>query len=68
VLSGEKLKAGERVLRAGSPPASAADTAGALLGFFLVRAGSLDEAETLARGCPHLRHGGTIAVREVDPT
>jgi hypothetical protein len=37
-------------------------------GFFLVQARTLDEAEQIARTCPHLRHGGTIALREVDPT
>jgi YCII-related domain len=37
-------------------------------GFFLVRAQSDAEAETIARDCPHLRHGGRVAVQAVDPT
>ena len=37
-------------------------------GFFLVRARSLDEALAIARSCPHVRHGGTITVRDVAPT
>jgi hypothetical protein len=37
-------------------------------GFFVVRAASLDEALEIARGCPHLAHGGEIRVRPVDPT
>jgi hypothetical protein len=39
-----------------------------MLGFFLVRAATAEEAEAIARGCPHLRHGGTISLREIDPT
>jgi len=34
-------------------------------GYFLIRASSLSEAEAIARGCPHLRHGGTVEVREI---
>jgi hypothetical protein len=37
-------------------------------GYFLVRARSLDEARSIARGCPHLGHGGRITVQVVDPT
>lgn len=39
---------------------------GTMAGFFLVEAASLDEAVALARGCPHLRYGGRIVVREVE--
>jgi hypothetical protein len=34
-------------------------------GFFLVRADDWDAAMAIARDCPHLRHGGVVAVREV---
>jgi hypothetical protein len=37
-------------------------------GVFLIRAGNIDEAVSVARECPHLRHGGTITIRSVDPT
>jgi hypothetical protein len=37
-------------------------------GFFLVRARSLDEAQSLARACPHLGHGGRVVVQAVNPT
>ena len=37
-------------------------------GFFIVSAGSLDEAEALARTCPHALRGGWIVVRPIDPT
>lgn len=41
---------------------------GAVQGLFLIRAASFDEALEIARGCPHLRHGGIIEVRPIDPT
>jgi hypothetical protein len=49
-------------------PAGTAGDAPRVSGFFLIRAGSLDEAEAIARDCPHLRHGGRVLVRDVDPT
>jgi hypothetical protein len=64
LVRGEKLKDGARVL--GPEPAGV--SAGALQGFFLIRADSLEEAEAIARASPHRGHGGTIALREVDPT
>ncbi|MBI3209736.1 MAG: transcription initiation protein [Candidatus Solibacter usitatus] len=36
-------------------------------GYFLIEAGSYDEAVALSRSCPHLEYG-TIEVREVEPT
>jgi hypothetical protein len=36
-------------------------------GFYLVRAGSLDEAVALARESPHVRLGGRVTVRPIDP-
>jgi hypothetical protein len=63
LVSGEKLKPGLRSLGGASP----ADVR-PVQGFFLIRAASLDEAEETARTCPHLRHGGQIVVREIDPT
>lgn len=41
---------------------------GVLAGYFVIRAGSLDEAIALASNCPHLRYGGRIALRRIDPT
>ena len=46
--------------------ASAADRSLAPTGFFLIRAGSRAEAERIAAGCPHLRHGGEDRLRPVD--
>lgn len=32
-------------------------------GFFLLTAESPEEADAIARSCPHLRHGGTVSLR-----
>jgi hypothetical protein len=42
-------------------------TADELGGFFLIQADSA-EAYRIARECPHLRHGGTVQVRRIQPT
>ncbi len=39
---------------------------GSLAGFFKITAKTREEAEAIARTCPHLRHGGWIEVREID--
>ncbi len=36
-------------------------------GYFLIKAGDYDEAVEVSRDCPHLRYGGRIELREVDP-
>ena len=38
---------------------------GVVAGFFLVEAADLGAAEVVARGCPHLAHGGRIEVRPI---
>lgn len=73
LVSGEKLDSAARLLEApgGTTVVSAVDvgsSAGAVAGFFIVRAASYDEAVEIARTCPHLRHGGRIAVRAIVPT
>ena len=68
-VSGEKLgDAGVTVSTA--TPANAADSAAgrALAGFFIISASSQEDAVSVARGSPHVRHGGTIVVRPIDPT
>jgi hypothetical protein len=42
---------------------SAADTT--LGGYSLIRSGSLDAAQALARGCPLLTHGGAVEICEL---
>jgi uncharacterized protein YndB with AHSA1/START domain len=65
-----QLKLGARLKDRGHP-AFAATTLGncaagtALGGYSLIRAGSLDEAVALARGCPILRGGGGVEIGEL---
>ena len=42
-------------------------TADELGGFFIIQADSA-EAYRIARDCPHLKHGGTVQLRRIDPT
>ncbi|MGE0455415.1 MAG: YciI family protein [Vicinamibacteria bacterium] len=63
LVRGEKLGGEARDLGAIAPEGSMNPS-----GFFLIRARSLEEATALARGCPHLRRGGSITIRNVDPT
>jgi len=42
------------------------ETKEVLGGYYIVAAGTYDEAVDLARDCPHLEYGGTIEVREID--
>ena len=41
---------------------------GTLAGYFVIGASSYDEAVDVARGCPHLRYGGTVEVRRIVST
>jgi len=64
LVGAEKLKDGARLLEGDATVASEPGPQG----FFLIRARNAEEAETIARDCPHLRHGGRIGVQAVDPT
>ncbi|MGD9588953.1 MAG: YciI family protein [Pyrinomonadaceae bacterium] len=37
-------------------------------GFFMISAANYDEAVDTASGCPHLKYGGRIELREIEPT
>ena len=69
---GEKLGTSERILplvpSGSQASASVAGSAGPLGGLFIVRASSWEEAMAIARSCPHLRHGGVVAVRAIEET
>ncbi len=43
-------------------------TADEVGGFFIIQAADSAEAYRIARDCPHLKHGGTIQVRRIEPT
>jgi len=64
LVSAERLKHDARLLEGDAPVASEPGPQG----FFLIHARNVEEAESLARDCPHLRHGGRLAVQAVDPT
>ncbi len=61
-IRGEKLKTGGR--RLGSASAGEAP----LGGYFIVSAKDWSAAMEIARSCPHLKHGGTVEVREIEKT
>jgi len=65
-ISGEKLGDARVVLGAPAPPEPGAGLA--IGGFFILEAASIEGAAQLARGCPHMKHGGRIEVRPIDPT
>ena len=67
-VGGEKLKDAAETLPPGegSPPREPGP--GILAGYFIIAASDPPEAIAIARDCPHLRYGGRIVVREIDPT
>ncbi len=66
---GEKLGGQGRLLsNGGEATLDESAQTGPLGGLFIVRAGSWEEAVAIARSCPHLRHGGMIAVRRIEET
>jgi hypothetical protein len=68
-VSGEKLGDAGRQLDPGLAGALSPSADGsALRGFFIISAASTDDAVAVARTSPHLRHGGRIVVRPIDPT
>ena len=69
LVAGEKLRDGGDVVVRGdgtsSPPAAGAER---LAGYFVVRAATPGGALEIARSCPHVRYGGSIVIREIEPT
>ncbi len=65
-IAGEKLRDGARVV--GQQVAAGDVSAGAVGGYFVISARDYEDALSIARECPHARHGGTIVVRAIDPT
>lgn len=67
LVLGEKLEPGraERVPDAGI---GVPDARGVLSGFFIIEAPDYETAVDIARGSPHVGHGGTVVVRAIEPT
>ena len=68
LLGAEKLEVRGVVVMPDTRIEDWSESSGFIGGYFIVRADSYEEATSIARGCPHLRYGGTIEVRRVDPT
>lgn len=73
LVMGEKLGDDEQLLVPGEPRArgsgpAAPGATGSLAGLFIIRAGSWDEAMAIGRTCPHLKHGGVVALRRIEET
>ncbi len=70
LVSAEKLQdsTGYRLSPNGARAPLSDSAAERIGGFFLIRAHDAAEAEAIARGCPHLRHGGSVELRAIDPT
>jgi hypothetical protein len=71
VEGGEKLKDGDDVAiepdgSAGAVPSPPGEPR--LAGYFLIRAADRRTAIEIARSCPHVRYGGRIVLREIEPT
>lgn len=64
-VEGEKLDVATE--RLGEPAASRQDGE-VVAGFFVIEAASLQEALQVARTIPHLRYGGSVEVRRIEPT
>ena len=66
-VSGEKLEEKRSMIQ---PPLVSTTQTGSLpiAGFFIISAGTLDEALGVARTCPHLKYGGAIEVRPIAGT
>jgi hypothetical protein len=70
-VDGEKLRREARILRGiagGAVVSEERSEAGqdAIAGYFLIEAQNYEQAVKVAEGCPHLKYGGTIEVRQID--
>ncbi|HJZ13073.1 MAG TPA: hypothetical protein VJ521_13035 [Acidobacteriota bacterium] len=59
-LSGVKLDS--KVSLLGQPP-----QASGIAGYFVIEAKSFEQAQSIALSCPHLRYGGQIEIRRIQP-
>jgi hypothetical protein len=69
--AGEKLREDlDLVIRPDGSIGEEAPAPGAarLAGFFMIRATDDRAALEIARSCPHVRYGGSIVIREIEPT
>ena len=73
LVAAEKLEETGRTIGGGGEAGTVRDgfpvgSEGHVTGFFVVQADDYTEALGLAGESPHVRYGGSIAVRKIDPT
>lgn len=69
LVMGEKLADDQLTMLTASGTANVARfTSDEISGFFLIQAADSAEAYRIARDCPHLKHGGTVQLRRIEPT
>jgi len=71
LVAGEKLREDPDVVigvngTVTTAPPAAGETR--LAGFFIIRAADRRSALEIAQTCPHVRYGGSIVIREIEPT
>ena len=70
-LTGEELGDRGRIIEPGGAAIDrdrAAEGGSVLSGFFIVQAADLERATAIAKTCPHLKHGGRVVIRPIEPT
>jgi hypothetical protein len=70
LVGGEKLTDDARVLRADGGRVAASEVRAtvpeqSIAGYFLIQARDYQQAVAIAEGCPHVRHGGSIEIRQI---
>ena len=70
LIGGEKLKDEGRLLTQANGNATVATPSkpaeGSIAGYFLLPPGDYEQALTIAKTCPHLKHGGTVELRQIE--
>ncbi len=59
-MTGKIIQPGQTMIVSDGPFAESKEAVG---GFYKIKAGGLDEAVEIAKGCPHLIYGGSVEVR-----
>jgi hypothetical protein len=68
LIAGEKLNETSLALTGSDARPRHDSSLDILGGYFIIVAKNMDEATIIARTCPHLRHGGTLVIRPIEPT
>ena len=72
-ITGEKLRDQGKILSSSEGTIQVTDAMfntgqGELGGYFIIEANDYEDAVRIASQCPHLKYGGTIELREIEPT